>query len=388
MENFDILFVDDDREILDLVEKYLSRFGYNIHVVDNAMEAMDMVSAGNYGIVFTDYKMPEVDGLELLSTIKEYKPETVVVVVTGHGTMESAIDAMRFGSYDFIQKPFKLDVLKIIIDRVYEEKKLAKENFLLRSRLTPRHRYASLIGLNLKMQEIYEIIDRMKADSPDVLIQGEVGTGKELTARVIHETGARSKAPFVTVKCESFSNGSSGSKSLDKLIGLLESAAGGTLFMDEIGACSPDLQKTLFRMLQTRAISHAGKEGTVAVETRIIASTRGDLDDAISAGKMDPDLLHHLKAVHIKMPALRQRKEDICPLIISFLDRVNRTKPKKIGGISTRAMDVMLAYHWPGNIIELENVIERAYAMDVETTIRYQDLPSDIKAFGKISRIK
>jgi|GEM_PF-3861366 len=386
MENFDILFVDDDREILDLVKKYLTRFGYNIHVVDNAMEAMDMVSGGNYGIVFTDYKMPEVDGLELLSTIKEYKPETVVVIVTGHGTMESAIDAMRFGSYDYIQKPFKLDLLKLIIDRVYEEKKLEKENFRLRKRLTPRYRYDALIGMNLKMLEIYETIDRMKDEVPDLLIHGEVGTGKELTAKVIHKTGIRADQPFVSVKCESLMNGSSGS--IQKLIERIKAAKGGTLFLDEIDACSLDLQKALLQAIKTRTILNEEKGDTIRVDARIIASSRGDLNDAVSAGKMDPELLRCLSAVSIQMPPLRQRKEDICPLVISFLDRFNRTQVKKIGGISAGAMEVMLAYHWPGNIIELENVIERSFALGVETTIRCQDLPSDIQAFGKITKKK
>jgi len=387
MEDFKILFVDDDRETLDLVKSYLSCYDYDIRVVDNAMEALDMVMAEDYGIVFTDYKMPEVDGLELLATIKEYKPETVVIIVSGHGTMESAIEAMRFGSYDYIQKPFKLDVLRLLIDRIYEERKLAKETVLLRSRVKARHKYDALIGMNLKMQEIYETIDRMKNSSPDVLIQGEIGTGKELAARVIHKIGNRSQQAFVPVKCPGLFNGHSKKENLDRLVRLFETAGDGTLFLDEISEVPTEMQQIISRVLQTRKISYRNDGGETPAPARVIAASSRDLHEASTDDGMDQSLLRHLGAVSIKMPPLRERKEDICPLIIYFLDRLNAENEKKIGGITAKAMDVLLAYHWPGNIIQLENVIERAFAMGVETTIRFEDLPSDIRTFGEVSKI-
>jgi len=385
MEDFEILFVDDDRDILELVEKYLSRYGYNIRVVDNATEALDLVLAGNYGIVFTDYKMPDVDGLELLSNIKEYKPETVVIVVTGHGTMESAIKAMRYGSYDYIQKPFKLDVLKLLVDRVFEEKKLANEAVLLRSRVTPRHKYDALIGMNLKMQEIYETIDRIKGNSPGVLIQGETGTGKELVARVIHKTGDRPQSPFISVKCSGFVKEHPDKNRMDRLAGLFKSAGNGTLFLDEFGDIPPELQRAMLQFVQTGKIARGEDGGEVAAEARVMVSSSRDLLEDSAGGQMDAGLIKHLSAVSIKMPPLRERKEDICPLMIHFLDRFNAKNEKKIGGISAGAMDVLLAYHWPGNVIELENVIERAFATGVETIIQLGDLPPDIRTFGEIS---
>jgi DNA-binding NtrC family response regulator len=188
MGNANILFVDDDRTILELVREYLTEVGYQVEVVDNGVNALEMIKDTPYEIVFTDIKMPDIDGLELLSAIKAYRPETEVIIVTGHGSMESAIQAMKFGSYDYIQKPFKFNVLKIIIDRIIEEKKLKQEKVILKSRVKDRHRYEQLVGISLKMQEIYDVIDRIQASSPNVLIEGESGTGKELAAHVIHRT--------------------------------------------------------------------------------------------------------------------------------------------------------------------------------------------------------
>ncbi len=384
MDNFKILFVDDDRDILNLVENYLSRYKYDIQVVDSAKEALALVKAGKYDVVFTDYKMPEFDGLELLSAIKAYKPETVVVIVTGHGTMDSAIDAMRFGSYDYIQKPFKLEVLKLLIDKVCEEQKLKKEAVFLRHLVKPRHRYDALVGMNLKMQEIYETIDRIKGDSAHVLIYGEAGTGKELAARVIHNISDRGGQPFISAKCVGFAGNRSGTENLDKLARLFESAHGGTIFFDDIGQMPIDLQQIVYNALQTGKLSRGGGRNT-QTDAMVIASSSTDLHPAAEQWTVDTGLFEQLSTVFIKMPPLRERKEDICPLIICLLDRLNEGREKKIGGISARVMDVLLTYNWPGNIIELENVIERAAAVGVETTICFDDLPPDIKTFGKIS---
>ena len=191
MEDFEILFVDDDTTILSLVEEYLNAFNYRVSVVDNGLKALELIEEKNFDVVFTDFKMPDINGLELLAVIKEYRPLTEVIIVTGHGTMESAIQAMKYGSYDYIQKPFKLDVLKILIEKIYEEKKLKEVNINLKTQLKERHIFDQLVGISLKMQEIYEQIDRMSDNSPNVLIQGESGTGKELIADAIHRSSPR-----------------------------------------------------------------------------------------------------------------------------------------------------------------------------------------------------
>ena len=207
MEDFEILFVDDDTTILSLVEEYLTAFNYRISVVDNGLKALELIKDKDFDVVFTDFKMPEINGLELLAVIKEYRPLTEVIIVTGHGTMESAVQAMKYGSYDYIQKPFKLDVLKILIEKIYEEKKLKQGNIILKTRLKERHRFDQLVGISLKMQEIYEQIERMGHSSPNVLIQGESGTGKELTAHVIHKNSDRKQKAFMPVNCKGFGKG-------------------------------------------------------------------------------------------------------------------------------------------------------------------------------------
>ena len=187
MDDFEILFVDDDTTILNMVEEYLVAFDYRVSIVDSGLKALELIKDKDFDLVFTDFKMPDIDGLELLAMIKEYRPATEVIIVTGHGTMESAIQAMKFGSYDYIQKPFKLDLLKVVINKLYEEKRLNRENIVLRTRVKERHKYDQLVGISLKMQAIYDQIDHMQNGSPNVLIQGESGTGKELAAHVIQK---------------------------------------------------------------------------------------------------------------------------------------------------------------------------------------------------------
>ena len=242
MEDFEILFVDDDTTILSLVEEYLNAFNYRVSVVDNGLKALELIEEKNFDVVFTDFKMPDINGLELLAMIKEYRPLTEVIIVTGHGTMESAIQAMKYGSYDYIQKPFKLEVLKILIEKIYEEKKLKQGNIILKSRLKERHKYDQLIGISLKMQEIYEQIDRMSDNSPNVLIQGESGTGKELTAHVIYKNSDRKQKAFVPVNCKSFGKGVAENQIYEHALSLLKSSAGGTIFFDEITEIAPDMQ--------------------------------------------------------------------------------------------------------------------------------------------------
>ena len=386
MKNFEILFVDDDNAILKMVDKYLTGEGYKVSLANSAIKALDLLKQKHFDIVFTDFKMPEMDGLELLSAIKEYRPHTEVIIITGHGTMQTAIQAMKIGSYDYLQKPFKLDILKLIIDRIIEDKRLQRERVMLKTRVKERHRYDKLVGVSLEMQEIYEIIDRMKETSPNVLIEGESGTGKELTAQVIHMSSDRKKKSLVPVKCHSFLKGISKKKTQAHFVQLFESSAGGTLYLDEIAELSPAAQSDFLNALQKN-----GEGGVKSTESsfdiRIIAATNQDLKELIERGDLSRDFFKHVNAISIKMPPLRSRKEDICLLIGHFLDKSNAKASKKILNVSQNAMDYLLGYHWPGNVIQLENVIERAFALGVDMTIRVADLPDEIKTFGEISKI-
>lgn len=376
-----ILFVDDDRDILSMVEQYLTIKGYDVTTVDNGIEAVGIVKEKKIDIVFTDYKMPEFNGLELLVAIKKYRPQTEVIIVTGYGSMESAIEAMKFGSYDYLQKPFKLDHLKLIIDRIVEEKKFKDKAQLIRKIARERHHYGKLVGICPKMREIYEVIDTLSIDNPMVLIQGESGTGKELTARTIHEHSDRKELPFVPINCNSLGKETQTSDDIAALLkDMLISVEGGTFYLDEIAALSPAVRQQLMALL-------GNWETDAGPRPRLIAGTDKELDEVIASGAMKKDLLDLFNAVFIKLPPLRERKEDIPLLINHFLYTDTPPAKTRIWGITPAAMNILLEYHWPGNLIQLQNVIERAFAMGVENAIGPEDLPAEIRTFGTISQM-
>jgi DNA-binding NtrC family response regulator len=380
----DILFVDDDRAILEIVREYLAEIGYHVDVVDNGLAALERIKEKPYHIVFTDIKMPDIDGLELLSAIKEYRPETEVIIVTGHGSMESAIQAMKYGSYDYLQKPFKLNVLKIIIDRILDEKKLRQEKIVLKTRVKDRHRYDALVGVSLRMQEIYDTIERMRGASPNVLIEGESGTGKELAAHVIHRTSDRREKPFVTVTCQSIFKHVAPDRYGARIRELLGSAQEGALFLEEVCELPAEAQAELAAVLREQALL---PEGDRRRSVRIIAATNRSLKEAVVKGTLAKELGPGLHQVFIQMPPLKDRKEDICLLINHFLHQFNARSPQKVLAVAPEAMDYLLGYHWPGNVIQLENVIERAFALGVELVIQIDDLPAEIRTAGEIHRM-
>ncbi|MFZ0240195.1 MAG: sigma-54 dependent transcriptional regulator [Desulfobacterales bacterium] len=386
MRENDILFVDDDKAIRDMVKRYLTREGYAVDLADSGRKALSLLKKKKFDIVFTDFKMPEIDGIELLSAIKDRQPETEVVIVTGHGTMETAVKAMKIGSYDYLQKPFKLDLLKLIIDRIVGEKLLKEERALLKSRVKERHRFDSLIGISLGMQEIYEIIDRMKDAGPNVLIRGESGTGKELAARVIHRVSDRGHRPLIPVVCRTALNGRPAEDVMPRLTELLAYAEGGTLYLDDITDISLPVQGEFLRQLNEKLKGSEPTAGGPARDVRVIAATGKDLRDTIEGDLVDRNFLNRISAVTINMPPLRDRKEDICLLIHHILHKVNAGSPRKVYTVEPEALSYLLQYHWPGNVIQLENVIERAFALGVEIEISVADLPIEIKTFGEISK--
>jgi len=387
MDDFEILFVDDDQTILNIVEEYLSAADYRVRVVDSGLKALELIKAQDFDVVFTDFKMPDIDGLELLAMIKKYRPATEVIIVTGHGSMESAIQAMKFGSYDYIQKPFKLDVLRIVINKLFEEKKLKQENIVLRTRVKERHKYDQLVGLSLKMQEIYAQIDRMSHSSPNVLIQGESGSGKELAAHGIHRNSDRSQHPFIPVNCKSLGKGIASDQKYAHALELFRSAEAGTIFFDEITEIATADQVQINRVYAENDFKPGVDDGNSGSSVRLLAATNKHLEEAVRRGMINPDFLRCVNDVKIQMPPLRERKEDICLLINHFLNRFNAKSDNKVLNVSPDALDVLLRYNWPGNVIQLENVIERAFALRVDLTIDVDDLPSEIKTFGEISKI-
>jgi DNA-binding NtrC family response regulator len=377
MSDLEILFVDDDPAILNLVEEYLNTIGYSVTVVDNGLKALKLIRDADFDVVFTDFKMPDIDGLELLAAIKEFRPSTEVIIVTGHGSMESAINAMKWGSYDYLQKPFKLEVLKIILDRIAEDKKLKMENIRLKSRVKERHKYDALIGISLRMQAIYETIERIRDNSPNVILWGESGTGKELTAHVIHRRSDRSDRPFVPVICKALAKRGNAEDPAALISELVLSADGGALFFDEITELSDSMQAEVAR----QAVS---SEAAV----RLLISTSKDLNGASAKDRINAELLRRANDVQIQMPPLRERKEDICLLVNHLIFKYNDRGDKKIWNLTPEALDYLLTYDWPGNLIQLENVIERAFALGSGVLIQVEDLPAEIKTAGEISSIR
>ena len=397
MQDFKVLFVDDEWEVLSTVQEYLSMRGYTVTVTDSSLKALELIKEEEFEIVFTDLRMPGLSGLELLTAIKQQRPECDVIIVTGYGSVESAVEALKLGSYDYTQKPIKLERVKILIDRIVEKKKLQEENMLLRTKLKQGQRFDGLVGVSPKMQEIYEMIDRIKMSSPTILIQGESGTGKEVLAKVIHQNSDRKNNPFVPVNCGAIveglleselfghTKGSFTGASQDK-IGLFEAARGGTLFLDEISRSSPSLQVKLLRVLQEKKIRPVGSSQEKDVDVRVIAATNRDPEEAVTKGIMRKDLFYRLNVVSIKLPPLRERKEDIPLLANHFIDKFNMTSNKEVSGISPDAMDMLLSYDWPGNVRQLENVIERAFALGMDGIIKRSDLPIEIRGHRAFSK--
>ncbi len=399
-KDFEILFVDDDKDILTTVAEYLSLNGYCVTSVSSSLEALDLIKSRNFDIIFTDLKMPEVDGLELLAVSKEFQPQTEVIIITGYGTVDSAIESLKMGSYDYLQKPIKLERLGMLVERIRDKKQLEKENPVIKKRLKERYRFDDLVGVSTEMQGIYEKIERMSSTSPTVLIQGESGTGKEVVARVIHQNSDRREEPFIPVNCGALVEGLQESELFGHLkgaftgaikdrVGLFEAAAGGTIFLDEIAKSPPSLQVKFLRVLQEKRIRPVGGTRELDIDVRIIAATNKDPEEAMKLKTLRKDLYYRLNVISIRIPPLRERKEDIPLLVNHFLEKFNaRSEGKVIQSVSPEAMDVLIEYQWPGNVRQLENVIERAFVLGLDKTINIADLPYEIMNSTRVADIK
>ena len=391
MDNFPILFVDDDQHILDIVSIYLERNGYSVDTVSNGFLALEKIKQKEYAVVFTDLIMPEISGLDLLKEIRAAHPDTEVVIVTGYGTIESAIEALKCGGYDYLQKPINFERLKLLISRIIEKRTLQQENVLIKRRLKDRFSYDQLVGKSQKMQQIYEIIDRISTASPTVLIQGDSGTGKELVANVIHQNSVRKNKPFIPVNCGAISEGlleselfghikGSFTGAIKDSPGLFRAADGGTIFLDEIAEVPPALQVKLLRVLQERKIRPVGDTRETEVDVRVIAATNKNLEQAIKNNTFRQDLFYRLNVIFVRMPSLEEIKEDIPHLVSHFMKKFSKEAGRQVTQITPGAMDLLMGYHWPGNVRQLENIIERAFALGSGDTIHDADLPPELHA--------
>ena len=385
-----ILIVDDEKSIRDFLEIMLKKEGYKVASASSGEEALKLVNQINYDLVISDIRMKGMSGVELLKNIKEINPETVVLMVTAYASVDTAIDAMKAGAYDYIAKPFKIEEVKHIIRNALDRKRLETENILLKKELKSKYGFANLIGTSQKMLEVYAIIKRVSDTKTNILITGESGTGKELVARAIHYEGSRKDKPFVPINCgaipenllesELFGHqkgaftGAVANKS-----GLFEMANEGTIFLDEITEIPVQLQVKLLRVIQERNFRRVGSVEDISVDVRIIAASNKEIDKEVKEGRFREDLFYRLNVIPIHIPSLCERQEDIPLLSQHFLEKYCKELGKDIKKISGEAMEFLAKYPYPGNIRELENIIERAIALEPTDIILPESLPEYIR---------
>jgi two-component system, NtrC family, response regulator AtoC len=380
-----ILIVDDEEIVRESLAGWLGEDGYDVGVAENGARALERLPEKDWNLAMVDLKMPGMDGIELMDEIRKAKPETIVIIMTAYATVDTAVQAMKKGAYDYIVKPFNPEDLSMTIRKIIEHQKLVKENIYLRKELKKQYRLHDLVSKNHKMVEIFELVKTVAKSNSIVLVQGESGTGKELLSRAIHMESPRRDAPFVTVSCASLTEtlleselfghekgaftGADQAKS-----GKIELAKDGTLFLDEIGDISLKLQMDLLRVIEQREFRRVGGTRLIPITSRIIGATNRDLAKAIEEGKFREDLYYRLNVISVHIPPLRERKEDIPLLVEHFLDRFNIEMGKNVDGLAESAMRLLMDYGWPGNARELRNVIERAMVVTKGRVILDADL--------------
>jgi two-component system, NtrC family, response regulator PilR len=382
-----VLVVDDEQSMRELLGIMLRQVGYDVTQADGGEAAIQTLKTTDvFDLVITDLRMRKVDGLAVLRAAKEHSPHTVVLVVTAFASTETAVEAMKLGAYDYVTKPFKLDELKLTIANALERKRLQDENRELKRQLRTERGFDSFVGKSRRMMEVFETIRKTADSGSTVMITGESGTGKELVARAVHQESSRRSAPFVSVNCGAIPETLMESElfghvkgaftgAVQSTEGLFLAADSGTLFLDEITEISQSVQVKLLRAIQEREIRRVGDTRDVKVDVRLIAASNRDLVKAVGDGALREDLYYRLNVIPIHLPPLRERIEDIPILVAYFIGRVARDVGKSVSGISPEALAVLERYHWPGNIRELENVIERAIVLGSSDQITEDALP-------------
>ena len=381
-----ILIIDDDISLRRVLEYNMQEEGYEVLAAANGAEGLELFERHNPALVITDLKMPGMSGFEVLAAIKERSPETLVMVITAFGAVETAVEAMRLGAYDYVTKPFNRDELKLIVKKALQLRGLAEENQRLREELTDRAEFHNIVGISRGMEQVFQVVRKVADTEATVLISGESGTGKELVARAIHSLSGRRDSPFVAINCaaiprdllesELFGHvkGSFTGAIRDKE-GKFELADGGTIFLDEVGELPLELQPKLLRVLQERVVEPVGGTTQRKLDVRVVAATNVDVEKAIAAGTFREDLYYRLSVIPVHLPPLRQRREDI-PLLVRHFSA-------KHGGETVvfppETMAVLQEYQWPGNVRELENTVERLLIMRSSETIDVAELPAKVR---------
>jgi len=392
-----VLLVEDEHALRQAVAEQLSDRGYRVVQAESGEIAVARLTDFAFDIIITDLRLPGIDGSAVVEAAVDRYPEIIAIVVTGFGTVKDAVEAIKRGAWDFVNKPFQIDELLHVLDAALEQRRLKSENAYLRSQLEERYRFSGIIGKSGPMARLFQLLETVAATASTILITGETGTGKEVVARAIHHASPRRQARFVALNCSAIPEtlleaelfghvrgaftGAVGNRQ-----GRLEQANKGTLFLDEVGTMSPGLQMKLLRVLQEREFERVGDSHTIKVDVRVIAATNSDLGRMVGEGSFREDLFYRLNVIPVQLPALRERKEDIPLLVQHFLERLAKESSGSKKGLMERksvsqdAMRRLMAYAWPGNVRQLENAIERAVAFSAtRTQIDIGDLPADIQ---------
>jgi DNA-binding NtrC family response regulator len=382
-----LLVVDDQQSIRKLCSTIGASLGFACHEAESGEAALAYLQAESPDLVLADLKMENMTGLEFLEQVKKLLPRTEVAIMTGYGTIETAVQAMKLGAYDYITKPFRVEELKLVLQRMAEKVRLVEENQFLRERVTTEMELNGIVGSSAKIQDVLRMVARLKDTRTPVLIAGESGTGKELVARAIHFRGSFAKRPFVAVDCGSlvptlieselfgYEKGAF-TGAIKSKPGLFQAASGGTIFLDEVGELPLEMQAKLLRVLQEKEVRPVGSNDRIKVDVRVVAASNRELDEAYRAGTFRKDLYFRLNVVTVHLPPLRDRRSDIPTLVHFFLDRYS---PNQTLEVTQAALQSLMQYEWPGNVRELENCIERAVALGNHAVVDVSDLPPAIR---------
>lgn len=394
-----ILVVDDDRGMGQLLKRVLEKESLEIFNVLNGEDALEEVQKREFDLVISDIKLPGMDGLELLGRIKQLNPHLMVIMITAYAKVESAVEAMKIGAYDYITKPFSTDELKLVVAKALERHRIMEENRYLRQELSKKSGPANMVAVSQVMHNIFATINQVAQTNATILVTGESGTGKELVARAIHYASPRRENRLMTIHCSSLpesllenelfghvKGAFTGAHETKK--GLFEVAHQGTVFLDEIGDLPLETQAKLLRVLQEHEVRRIGGTEYIKIDVRVIAATNQDLEKAVQEERLREDLYYRIKVIPIRIPPLRERKDDILPLLHHFLNKFNQESNKNVKGFSKEALDAFMAHHWPGNVRELENLVERLVILSQKDIIGLEDLPASVLKRGEADEIQ
>jgi two-component system response regulator HydG len=379
-----IMIVDDESIVRESLYHWFEKAGHTVDTAASGFEALEKLEKSPFHLMFVDIKMPGMSGIELLEKVKADYPDTLVIIITAYGSIESAIKAMKTGASDYLLKPFKPDYLSLVMEKVTQQQKLTSEYHYLKGRLEKITRFDNIIGQSPPMQEIFELIPDIAASEASILLTGETGTGKELVAKAVHAKSPRSHHPFIAINCgaipdtllesELFGHRKGAfTDAVHSRKGFLEVVSGGTLFLDEIGEISPKMQIDLLRVLEEKKITRIGNSEAIDVDFRLISATRRNLEESIKQGAFREDFFYRVNVIHLHIPPLRKRKDDIPLLVHHFLDKYSQETAKQVDHVSRNTLRQLKQYDWPGNVRELENAIERAVVLSKSRTLNSED---------------